>query len=106
MQDKLVRQSMALHRIATSTWGAMFNKARTVYTSIIRLAMTYGAPIWFSLIGKEATKPSLTRQLGTIQNCCLCIVLGAYKATPIPLLELETGIPPIQTYLSTTQVQY
>ena len=36
---------MTLHRIATSTWGATFKKAKLVYTSVVRPAMTYGAPI-------------------------------------------------------------
>jgi hypothetical protein len=62
--------------------------------------MTYGAPIWFSPIGKESTKANLVSKLELVQNRCLRTIAGAYKATPIPLLESETGVLPIRTYLS------
>lgn len=42
---KMVFQLLALTKIATSTWGATFNKARQVYTAMVRPAMLYGASI-------------------------------------------------------------
>ena len=39
--------------------------------AVVRPALVYGSPIWFSLEGKEETKPSLIRPLETIQNSCL-----------------------------------
>ena len=56
--------------------------------------------------GKEATKPSLTRPLEVIQNRCLWTIAGAYEATPIPLLESETGILLVRDYFSKLQAQY
>jgi hypothetical protein len=99
-------QTNALTRIATSTWGATFSKSKLVYTAVVRLALAYRTPIWFSPKGKEATKPSLIRPLEVIQNRCLRTVAGAYKATPIPLLESETGIPPVRSHFSKLQAQY
>ena len=106
VQAKITRQAMALHRITTSTWGATFKRAKLVYTSVVRSAMTYGAPIWFSLAGTESTKANLIRKLEQTQNRCLRTIAGAYKATPTSLLESETGILPIRTYLSVLQAQY
>jgi hypothetical protein len=68
--------------------------------------MTYRAPIWFSPVGTESTKANLIRKLEQTQNRCLCTIAGAYKATPTLLLESETGILPIRTYLSVLQAQY
>src|SRR5450755_1240857 len=106
IQSKMEHQTNALTRIATSTWGATFRKARLVYTAVVRPALAYGTPIWFSPEGKEATKPSLIRPLKVIQNRCLRTIAGAYKATPILLLESETGILPVRTHFSKLQAQY
>src|SRR6266487_7088960 len=84
----------------------MFKRAKLVYTIVVRSAMTYGAPIWFSLVGTEATKANLIAKLEQTQNQCLCTIAGAYKATPILLLESETGVLLIRTYLSMLQAQY
>jgi hypothetical protein len=59
-------QTNALTRIAASTWGATFRKSRLVYAAVVRPALAYGTPIWFSPEGKEATKPSLIRPLEVI----------------------------------------
>ena len=106
IQSKMEHQTNALTRIATSTWGATFRKSRLVYTAVVRPALAYGSPIWFSPEGKEETKPSLIRPLETIQNRCLWTIAGAYKATPILLLESETGILPVRTHFSKLQAQY
>ena len=106
VQSKLEQQTNALTRIATSTWGATFGKARLVYTAVVRPALSYGVPIWFSPEGKEATKPSLLRPLEVIQNRCLRVVSGAYKATPIPLLESETNVLSVRDHFSQLQAQY
>ena len=63
-------------------------------------------PIWFSPEGKEATKPSLLRPLEVVQNRCLRVVSGAYKATPIPQLESETNVLPVRDHFSKLQAQY
>src|SRR5437016_10898224 len=103
VQQKIIKQSMALHCIIASTWGAMFKRAKLVYTTVVRSAMTYGAPIWFSLVGIEATKANLIAKLEQTQNRCLCTIAGVYKATPILLLESETRVLPIRTYLLVLQ---
>ena len=106
VQSKLEQQTNALTRIATSTWGATLGKARLVYTAVVRPALSYGVPIWFSPEGKEATKPSLLRPLEVIQNRCLRVVSRAYKATPIPLLESKTNVLFVRDHFSKLQAQY
>src|SRR6266487_4886327 len=84
----------------------MFKRAKLVYTSVVRSAMTYGAPIWFSPVETETTRANLIAKLKQTQNQCLCTIAGAYRAIPILLLESETRVLPIRTYLSMLQAQY
>src|SRR5437016_14563525 len=84
----------------------MFKRAKLVYIAVVQLAITYATPIWFSLAGAEATKNNLIDKLDKIQNQCLRTITGAYKATPIPLLESETDTLSIRTHLSMLQAQY
>ncbi len=43
IKAKMESQCRALSITAASTWGATLNKARQVYSSIVRPAMTYAA---------------------------------------------------------------
>ena len=75
--------------------GATFKKAKLVYTAVVRSAITYAAPIQFSLAGAGAgaTTNNLIDKLNKIQNQCLRTIAGAYIVTPISLLGLETDTP-------------
>jgi exonuclease III len=100
IQDKYASQSLALGRITASTWGACFKRARTVYSSVIRPVLTYGASIWYSPQGTATARKSMDAQLETLQNKSLRTILGAYKAVGGPILEKEADIPPISVILS------
>src|SRR6266536_259749 len=84
----------------------IFKRAKLVYTTIVQSAIIYSIPIWFSLVRTETTKANLIAKLEQTQNQCLCTIARAYKATPILLLELETRVLPIRTYLLILQAQY
>ena len=104
IQEKLTKQSKALTKISTSTWGATFPKARLVYTAVVRPAMTYGSTIWHT--PKDIKKSNgISNKLAVIQNKCLQTIAGAFKATPIPVLEAETYIAPIDIHLDQLQAQ-
>ena len=106
VEDKMAQQTTALTRIAASTWGATFMKSRTVFSAVIRPVMTYASQIWYNPEGKEQTKETLLKPLRIIQNRCLRTVSRAYRATPIPVLEVETGIEPIHLHLAGLQANY
>lgn len=103
IQRKMVSQSMALTKITTSTWGASFSKARQVYTAVVRPAMTYGSSVWHT--PKHIQKSSSTEKLAVLQNKCLRTIAGAFKAMPIPVLEAETFITPIDIHLDQLQAK-
>lgn len=39
-------QFEALSRLVGSTWGLIFARARTLYTAVVRLTITYGCEVW------------------------------------------------------------
>ena len=60
----------------------MFKKAKLIYSAIVCSAMIHGAPIWFSLVGTEATKTNLIAKLEQAQNRCLCTIAFATLKHP------------------------
>ena len=104
IQEKMTKQSRALTKISTSTWGATFLKARQVYTAVVRPAMTYGSTIWH--MPKEIQKSNvISNKLAVIQNKCLRNIAGAFKATPIAVLKAETFIASIDIHFDQLQAQ-
>ena len=87
-----------------SIWGASFTNARLLYNSMVRPVLTYGAAAWYSP-ERKGSNP-VARTIQTLQNQGLCIVAGAYKATPIRELEKETFIPPIKLYCNELRAQH
>jgi hypothetical protein len=90
-------QTGALTRISASTWGATFVRSRLIYSSVVRPQLAYGASSWHSPTVSKAK--GVTAKLQLIQNKCLRTVAGAYRATPIAMLETETYTPPLDLYL-------
>ena len=99
VQAKMAAQTMALTKVTTSIWGATLNKARQVYTAVVRLAMTYGAVVWHLPKRLKIKGPGPAAKLTTLQNKCLRSITGAYKATNIQVLEAETGVIPLDIHL-------
>jgi hypothetical protein len=97
VQQKASAQIGALTRTTASTWGASFSRSRQVYSAVVRPALAYGAGIWH--IPGTNTAKGLAAKLQPVQNKCLRVVAGAYKATPIRALETETHTPPLDLYL-------
>jgi hypothetical protein len=112
VQDKMKNQMNALSRTTASTWGATFACARQIYSMVIRPALTYGSAVWHppqsGLLIDEGMRPSKSpaAKLRTIQNKCLRVIAGAYKATPIAVLETETFVPPLNLYLDAKLAQF
>jgi len=50
----------ALKRVTASTWGASFIRARLLYNSVVRPAITYGTAVWLE---PETTKRSKVVQV-------------------------------------------
>lgn len=105
IQKKMTKQSLALSRISTSTWGATFAKARHVYTAVVRPAMTYGSAAWHLPAEVGKTSRTIESKMAVLQNKCLRTVSGAFKATPIKALDAETPVAPLSLHLNCLQAK-
>ena len=96
--EKGTSQMQSLQRLCKSTWGASFQKARHLYTAVVRPAMVYGAKVWMTPEGVPGYKKGITRPLEKMQNQALRHIAGAYKSVPEAILQKETEIPPLHLY--------
>jgi hypothetical protein len=95
VKGKMATQMLALSKLAASAWGTSVPSARQVYAVVIRSVLAYAAPSWHEIRGGLK---KLSKAFTLVQNKCLRIVSGAYKATPARYLESEMAIPPLDLY--------
>jgi len=98
VKKRLETQKFALTKLAASVWGCSLARAREIYTKVIRAAVAYGASAWHE--PGDIKPKGIARHLTTAQSECLRTVAGAYKATQVRHLEVETAVPLIDLYLS------
>jgi hypothetical protein len=96
----------ALSRITASTWGPSSDKARLLYSSVVRPILTYGAQLWSTREAGLAQAKGLAESVGKVQNKCLRRALGAYRRAPTASLEREVGILPIDLHLQQLSETY
>ena len=92
--QKAQRALTSLSRTSYSTWGLPVPTSRLVYTAILRSLLSYAVGVWFNPLRKPANISSLI----TFQNKCLRLIGGAFKATPVFLLESELFLLPLHLY--------
>jgi len=96
--EKGQNQMQSLQRLCKSTWGATFQKARHLYTAIVRPAITYGCPVWTQTEMDRGSATRQTKALEGIQNQALRHITGAYKSVSEQVLQNEAEIPPLALY--------
>jgi hypothetical protein len=112
IEGKMAKQTLALSRLSASTWGTTLQKTKLIYTAVMRPSITYAAATWFESPPRqeEGVSPlrgnkNVVKKLQIAQNKCLRIITGAFKATPVQILEVEAGVPPILLHLEGIQIQ-
>ena len=68
--------------------------------------LTFAAPIWHYPRGIKGFSRKPAKRLAKIQNKCLRKVTRAYRATPIPVLEAEASVAPLEYQLDKLVLQY
>jgi hypothetical protein len=72
-------------------------KARHVYQAVVRSALSYRAAVWHQ--PAKGKPKGLAAKLQKQQRLGLQTVLGAFKATSIRRLEIESYVPPLDLWL-------
>ena len=65
---------------------------RKIYRGIVQPAINFVSSIWHSPEYTPKANKGRVQKLEVMQNECLRIVLGAYRATPVQVLEAEAEI--------------
>ena len=99
LKAKSISQCRAVNCLAGSTWGATFQKWRLIYNAVVQPMLTFAAAIWHQPKGTSEATKGHAKALAVIQNDCLRTIHGAYKATPVPVLEAEAAIAPMELQL-------
>ncbi len=84
----------ALKSLASPHWGASSSCLRTIYQTLIRPTIDYGAPAWFPSLA-----PSNLRPLSSIHHAACRAISGCLRSSPIDLLCSEARLPPLDTHL-------
>ena len=101
---RIQTQRFALSRIAAATWGPGLLQTRQVYLAVIRSMLTYAASVFITpkvaLGGSKGRGRGVAVRLASEQNKCLRTITGAYRSTPIGILEAEANCPPLNIVLA------
>ena len=93
---RAVGQKQILKYLVGSIQGAIFAKYRIVYNIVIRLILIFIAPIQYYPRGIEGFSQKPAKRLAKIQNKYLRKVTRVYRVTPIPVLEAEVLVAPLE----------
>jgi len=83
--------------LGNTIWGLTQQNRRTLYLSCILPVLTYAAPVWFR---PDKRQEHLLDPLMKIQSEALRWMLGVFRTTPLPALNILAHVPPIQEYIS------
>ena len=94
LKANCVRRLSIMKCISSIKWGASSVILKRFYQAYIRAKIVYGSAVFAGVDEKVFQK------LNVLQNSCLRLILGARRTTPILSLEAESGIMPLNLYLS------
>ena len=92
--SKASKAAEALHMLGNSTSGINQYCLRQFYLGSILPIITYGSITFW-----DSKSTIVKNTLERAQNKALCLITGTFKTTPIPALEIEASIPPIDITL-------
>ena len=67
-----------------------------VYQAVVWSILSYGLPLWYCLNGKGCK--NLVKLISKTQNVALHWISRAFQTTPIPWMELVSGIAPVEQW--------
>ena len=89
-----------MRSISGSSWGASKSSPMTIYRTLIRAVLDYGA------IAYGAATEAQKRRLDSIQYQALRIATGAMTSTSLVALQVESGETPLQLRRLELQIKY
>ncbi len=82
-------------RLTVSAWGTFLWVLRLLYTAVIWPAISTSCPAWWAPSSTPLFKKGPGEDFQNAKNCCLRIMSGTYKATPIQSLQPKVSVLPL-----------
>ena len=76
-----------------------FHTIRKIYLAVVVPQMSYGCSVWYTPKGEKRHNHGHVKVLQSLQHRALKTISGAFQATSIPALDIETFILPISQRL-------
>lgn len=89
MEGKATKRLNMLKTLAGVRWGCHPSTMLTLYKSVIRSQLEYGAIIFHN------TAKTHSKRLDIIQNQAIRTCMGYMRSSPIAAMEVEANIPPL-----------
>ena len=105
MQRKISTQINVLACLTGSTWGLPLHEDRQVYQMVVLLSIVYACNAWHNPTISEKPR-GLATKMETIQYCCLCLILGGFRATPVHALETLSNVASLDLILTAQVARY
>ena len=100
LKKKYKKAFYLLKVVAHSEWGADRKVLLRLYQSLIGSKLDYGSIVY------ESACKSYLKILDSIHNEGLCLVLGAFRTSPVDSLHVEANEPSIYTIRQKLALQY
>ena len=95
VRKKFHSQFHAFCSIASASWGPSKESLCTLYKAFIRPILTYASPGWFPF-----SSPTHITSVERMHRSSCRVITGCLSSTPIPLLHIETLLPPLRVTLT------
>jgi ribonuclease HI len=96
------RALAGLIRLSSTEKGLNIGNMRQLYQACVVPISDFGSEIWWKGFGQD----HLRRKLQLLQNKATRRILGAFRTTPIALLDVESSLPPVEIRLIHAQRRY
>jgi len=83
---KVATRNNLIRKLTSTTWGANPHLLRTTALALCYLAVEYACPVW--------SKSCHAKKVDIALNETCRLITGYLKPTPIPLVQVLTGIAP------------
>ena len=98
LENKLRSATISLaqsRRVVGKMWGLSPDKARWLYTAMIRPVLSYGSLVWVGALDRKETQTKLSK----FQRMACLMITSAFPGTATAALEVATGLPPLDLFL-------
>ena len=99
LKSKAIKSIGALSSLSSSTWEGNILSLRRLYLSVIIPQITFCCSVWYCPADQKEHKKSHLQTLESLQGKAARVISGAFRATSLPVLNVETLIPPIDLQL-------